>query len=81
MATLSPVYDDLLDFLIEKATPEQILAFKASGAAEERAEVLLEKNSAGTLTPDETAELQQMLQVDRLVSVLKARALQALKPS
>ncbi|MEZ4670300.1 MAG: hypothetical protein R3E39_20530 [Anaerolineae bacterium] len=78
MATLSPVYDDLLDYLIEKATPQEILAFKASAAAEERAEELLEKNSAGTLTPDETAELQQMLQVDRLVSVLKARALEAI---
>ena len=78
MTTLSPVYDDLLDYLIEKATPQEILAFKASATAEELAEALLEKNSAGTLTLDETAELQQMLQVDRLVSVLKARALEAL---
>lgn len=75
---LSPVYDDLLDFLVEKATPEEILAFAPSEAAQERAEELLEKNNAGTLTPDEYAELQQMLQVDRLVSVLKARAIEAL---
>lgn len=81
MATLSPVYNDLLDFLIEKATPQEILAFKASRIAEERAEELLEKNSAGTLTPEETVELQQMLEVDRLVSVLKARALEAVSHS
>lgn len=81
MAALSPVYDDLLDFLIEKATPQEILAFNASKIAAERAEELLEKNNAGTLTSDEDAELQQMLQVDRLVSVLKARALEALSHS
>lgn len=81
MTTLSPVYDDLLDYLIEKASPQEILAFKASAMAEQRAEELLEKNSAGTLTLDETAELQQMLQVDRLMSVLKARALEAISNS
>ena len=81
MTTLFPVYDDLLDYLIQKATPQEILAFKASATAEQRAEELLEKNSAGTLTLDETAELQQMLQVDRLVSVLKARALETISHS
>jgi DNA-binding NtrC family response regulator len=75
---LSPIYDDLLDFLVAKTTPEEILAFSPSEAAQERAEELLEKNNAGTLTSDEYAELQQMLQVDRLVSVLKARAIEAL---
>ena len=78
LAQFSPMYDDLLDFLVEKATPAEILAFAPSEAAQERAEELLEKNNAGTLTVEEYAELQQMLQVDRLVSVLKARALDAL---
>jgi hypothetical protein len=77
MALLPSIYDDLLDFLIEKATPREILRFKASAAAETRAEELLEKNNAGTLTPDEMAELKHMLDVDRLVSVLKARAAEA----
>ena len=53
MVSLSPVYDDFLEFLIEKATPQEILAFTASNAAQERAEALLEKNNAGTLTADE----------------------------
>jgi hypothetical protein len=74
-AKLAPIYDDLLDFLVQKATPQEILAFHASDPAQQRAEELAERNSAGTLTPDETAELQQMLLADRLVSLLKARAL------
>ncbi len=75
---VSPIYDDLLDFLVKKATPEEILAFAPSEASQERADELLDKNNAGTLTPAEAAELQQMLQIDRLVSVLKARAIEAL---
>lgn len=81
VAPLAPAYDDLLTFLVEKATPQEILAYTASGAAQERADDLLERSSAGTLTPEETTELEQMLQVDRLVSVLKARALEALSKS
>jgi hypothetical protein len=81
MSSLSPVYNDFLDFMIEKATPQEILAYSASSVAQERAEVLLEKNNAGTLTSEEAEELQQMLQVDRLISVLKARALDALSHS
>jgi hypothetical protein len=79
--TLSPVYDDLLDFLIAKATPEEILAFQPSQAAEARAIELLERSSVGDLTMEEIQELEQMRQVDRLVSVLKARALETLSRS
>lgn len=78
VAPLPPIYDDLLDFLARSITPQEMLAYRPSDLAQERAEELLEKNSAGTLTPAEHVELQQMLQVDRMVSVLKARALESL---
>lgn len=77
MADIAPVYDDFLNYLVEKATPAEILAFQPSPKALERAEALLDRSSEGALTPDERAELDQMLQMDRLVSVLKARALAA----
>ncbi len=75
MADYAPIYDNFLDYLIEKATPTEILAFRPSAEAQERAQTLLDRSSEGTLTPEERAELDQMLQMDRLVSVLKARAL------
>ncbi|MEO8608157.1 MAG: hypothetical protein ABI690_09765 [Chloroflexota bacterium] len=75
------IYDELLDFLLERATPEEILAFKASEKAEERAEYLLDGNNAGTLSPEERIELQQMTYFDRKISVLKAQAAVALKRS
>jgi hypothetical protein len=78
---LSPPFDDFLDYLIEKVTPQEILAYQASEAEQERANELLERGSAGELTPDELAELDRMLQSHRLVSVMKARALEMLSKS
>jgi hypothetical protein len=40
--------------------------------------MLLEKQDAGTLTPEEALELEQMQRIDRLISALKAKALAAL---
>ena len=74
MADIAPIDDDFLNYLVEKATAAEILAFQPSAKALERAETLLDRSSEGTLTPEERAELDQMLQMDRLVSVLKARA-------
>jgi trans-aconitate methyltransferase len=80
-AQISSVYDDLLNYLVEKATPQEILAYQIAENVEERAVELLEKSNAGTLTSEEAAELEQMRYVDKLVSVLKARALEALSKS
>lgn len=73
------IYDELLDYLVEKATPEEILAFRASEKAEARAADLLDRNNAGLLSPEEVLELQQMLYFDSRISVLKARAVLAVQ--
>src|SRR5206468_9960695 len=41
--SLAPVYDRFLDFLVEKATPHEILAFTIPESERERALVLLDK--------------------------------------
>lgn len=74
-----PAFDAFLDHLVEKATPQQIIAFNVSAEDQERASELLERQSAGKLTPDETFELQRMAELDRLVSLLKAKAFAAMK--
>ena len=81
VARPNPIYDELLDFLVEKATPQELLAFRPSEVAQQRAEELTEKNKAGTLTPQEQAELEQMLAFDQFVTALKARAARVLKQS
>lgn len=74
---LTSVYDEFLDFLVEQATPRQILEYRVSEAAQARAVYLTERNKNGSLTPDERAELDQMLELDLLLAALKARALKA----
>lgn len=73
------VYDEFLDYLVSKASAEEILAFKASEVAQERADYLTEQNKSDRLTPDERVELEQLMEFDSLVSVLKAKALESLK--
>ncbi|MBN1565071.1 MAG: hypothetical protein JXA10_14600 [Anaerolineae bacterium] len=72
---LVPLYNDLLDYLVDKATPQEILAFKASPEAQAYAHDLLERQSEGQLSAEEQTHLEQMEQVERLMSVLKAKAL------
>lgn len=81
MAT-SPVispYTSFIEYLLEKMTPEEILAYQASEDEQERAEELTEKNKDGKLTPQEREELQEMMNLEALVNLLKVRALVALK--
>jgi uncharacterized protein YciU (UPF0263 family) len=77
MATMDivSVYDEFLEYLAQKADPQEVLAFKASSTAQRRADELTERNKDGTLTEQEKLELDQMLHFNRLVSRLKAKAL------
>ena len=77
MATSSvlPAFDAFLDYLVEKATPQEILAFSVSPDEQARASELLERQNAGALTPVEAIEFDRMREFDRLMSLLKAKAL------
>lgn len=74
---VAPLYDHFLTYLVEKATPQEILAFEIPEADQARVLDLLDKQDADTLTDAEAAELEQMQSIDRLISVLKAKALVA----
>jgi hypothetical protein len=78
-ANVLPAFDAFLDYLVEKATPQEILAFSVSEEEQERAGELLERQNAGKLTPDEKMELDRMLEFDRWISLIKAKALAAMK--
>jgi hypothetical protein len=82
MATvLSPLYDEVLDFLLSAPTPEQVAAFHASGTTQARVDYLLERNRSGVMSPEEKAELDEFMRVEHFVRMLKIRALQKLTPS
>lgn len=73
-AKLVPSYERFLDRVVESMTPEEILAFQVSEAEQQRAEELLDKNNEGQLTAEERVELEQMLQFEELMTLLKVRA-------
>lgn len=75
------IYDDLIDYFAAHTSPQEILAFQASEKAEERVSELLERNNAGTLTLRERAELEQIAHFNQRFTLLKAKALIALKSS
>jgi hypothetical protein len=69
-----PLYREITDFFAENPTPQQIMAFKVSAAAQERLENLLDKNREEALSPGERAELDTYLQLSEWMTILKARA-------
>jgi hypothetical protein len=73
--TDAPVaYAEVLDFLITRPTPEEIVAFKVSAEAQERLRTLLDKNREGRLTEIEAAELDLYEQLEHMMILLKAKA-------
>jgi len=73
-ALAPPVYQEIIDFLAASPTPEALIAFKISEAAQERLEDLLDKQREAVLTPDERVELETYRQLNHLVIRLQARA-------
>jgi hypothetical protein len=55
---------------------QDISAFRLSEEAPERVRHLLLKQSAGTLTDDEADELDVCVQLDRLLLLIRSRALE-----
>jgi hypothetical protein len=66
--------EELVNFLGQDPTPEEIVAFHASDKAQERVRGLLEKNREGRLTTEEEAELDTVEKLNQLFALVKARA-------
>ena len=66
---------EVISFLARQPTAEEILEFHPPAGRIERSRELRQRCSAGTLTPEEEAELDEMCDVDRFVSLIKAEVL------
>jgi hypothetical protein len=71
-AALSPV-NEVIEFFARAPSREDIAAFRLSLAARERLRALLARNAAGMLSPEEQRELDQMVLLDDILSLLRAR--------
>ena len=69
-----PVFNEILDFLANGPTPDQIITYKVSPTTQERLETLVEKKREGELTEGENYELEIYRQVNPIFILLKARA-------
>ena len=74
------VYDELVDVLAEEADANCLLAFRLSDDKQRQLDDLLAKNRAGSLTSDESSELEGFAHFEHVVRLLKARLLQARRP-
>ena len=71
----SAVYDELVDLLADSADAERLSSFRMSKEKQSCLDALLEKNRLGTLTEDESRELDAFEHFEHLVRLLKARML------
>ncbi|MDZ7961002.1 MAG: hypothetical protein RMY34_24495 [Aulosira sp. DedQUE10] len=65
------VYQYILDFLVSKPTPEQILAFRPTAEMQERMQTLLRLSKVGELNPTEQKELDEYERIEHLMIMLK----------
>lgn len=79
--TVLLAHDRFAEYLLKKLSPEEILAFQIPEPEQEYVRDLIERNNAGTLTAEESEQVQQILQFERMMMVMKAKAMALLKKS
>lgn len=67
-------YEEVIDFIAAGTTPQNVIAFRPSAAAQARIEDLLAREKDGELSPAEKSELDHYLQLEHLMRLAKARA-------
>jgi hypothetical protein len=72
---INPAYWEVADF-IASLSPERVAEFQVSAAAKNRVRDLLDRNRTGSLTADEERELDHFGEVEHIMRLAKARALQ-----
>ena len=68
------VYDEIVNFIAAGTTPQSVIDFKLSDAAQERLEDLVYRHKTGELTQDEKRELDHFLTLEHIMTLAKARA-------
>jgi hypothetical protein len=68
------IYDEATDLLASGVTAEQLLAFRPSDEAQRRFEELIAREKRDGLLAEESEELDRMMEVNRILSLAKAKA-------
>lgn len=79
MQTFQPaLFDEVLEFLASTPTPQQILEFHPSENLDRHISRLLELNREGTLSAEESVELDEFARLEHFMRMLKIKARQKL---
>lgn len=68
------IYDEFIDLIAQGTTPESVTKFKFSETTKERIEDLVERAKNAQLSTDEKTELDQLLVVEHIIRLAKAKA-------
>ncbi|HEV7404630.1 MAG TPA: hypothetical protein VGO11_16940 [Chthoniobacteraceae bacterium] len=71
---MQSAYDEAIEFISRGMTADELVAFRPSAASSERYEWLIRKEKTDGLLPEEKAELDRVMEVERVLSLAKARA-------
>ena len=74
----NPVYLEIVDFFASGTTPQTVVDFQPSAAAQQRALELLELAKEDRLTPEQESELEHFTELEHILRMAKARARQIL---
>ena len=77
--TTAKAYEEVIDFIAAGNSPDTLIAFRPSEAARARVLDLVSHEKSGSLTPEETSELEHYLQVEHIMRLARARAWQHLQ--
>lgn len=69
-----PYYEEVLEFLAGSPSTQEIIAFRPNRSAQERFSELLQLNRQHELSRQEADELDHYVQIERMMSLLKAKA-------
>jgi hypothetical protein len=71
-------YEEFVDFIAGGCTPRSLIDFRPSEETRAHVADLIHRQKTTSLSPEETAELNQYLQIEHLMRLVKARARQRL---
>lgn len=68
------IKDVVTDFLAAGPSVDDLIAYRLPGSLQERAQYLLDKDRGEGLIPAEQQEMDEFLQIDHLMALVKAKA-------
>jgi hypothetical protein len=71
---IARAYDEIVDFIAGGTTPRRVAQFEASKETKDRVADLIHRQKTTGLSPEETTELKQFLQLEHVMRLAKARA-------